>query len=162
MKKIVRTLGITLSLLVLISCDNGGDGEDNSLPEVNPNTLAGTYKVSIAMVDTAEDSNKDGFSSQDLLLEGYNACGFDDGIEITDKTFSVIRKGVSCNADEKNEVYDYTYDSTTKDLNLYLNGKLVETLKGAYIENDNNVKKLFYDRYDSVLKKTIYFKLIKA
>lgn len=165
MKKIVRILGISLSVIVLgmsvVSCSSNDD-EDNSLPGTNPSTLSGTYKVSVAIVDTAVDSNNDGVSSQDLLVEGYNACGFDDAIEITDKTFSVIRKGVSCNADEKNEVYDYKYDANTKNLDLYLNGKLVETLKGAYIENDNNVKKLFYDRYDSVLKQTIYFKLTKA
>ncbi|WP_289057621.1 hypothetical protein [uncultured Flavobacterium sp.] len=164
MKKIVRILGITLSVVVLgistVSCSK--DDDNNNLPGTNTSTLSGSYKVSVAIVDTAVDTNNDGKSNQDLLIEGYNACGFDDEIEITDKTFSIIRKGVSCSADEKNEVYEYKYDDKTKNLDLYVNGKIVETLKGAYIENDNNVKKLFYDRYDEVLKQTIYFKLTKA
>lgn len=160
MKKIVRILGVTLSLLVLASCSKD-DEPDNNLPSVNPSSLSGSYKVTFAGVDTAVDTNKDGFSSQDLLLEGYNSCGFDNTIQISQTTFSVIKNGVSCNADEKNEIYEYKFNADQKILELYENGKVIETLKQIYLLNDNNKKVLEYERYDSVLKQKIYFSLTK-
>ena len=128
MKKIIRILGITLSLVILASCDKGDNGEDNSLPEVNPNTLAGTYKVSIAMVDTAVDSNKDGFSSQDLLLEGYNACGFDDGIEITFEANKLeLAKFCYDKTIDKNNYYtlynDFAFSNYSTQLDKYINSR---------------------------------------
>jgi hypothetical protein len=163
MKKIIRVLGISVLLVVLgaLGSCSKDDDSDSNLPEVTPSSLAGSYKISIAMVDTAVDSNNDGFASQDLLLEGYNACEYDNVIEITQNTFSIIKKGASCNADEKNEIYEYKFDETSKTLVLYENGKVIETLKKVYLNNDNNQKKLHYDRFDSFLNQTVYFKLTK-
>lgn len=160
MKKIIRILGVTLSVLVLTSCSKD-DEPDNNLPVVSPSSLAGSYKVSIAVVGTAVDTNKDGFASQNLLEEGYNSCKFDNIIEISQTTFSFINKGVSCNADEKNVIYDYKFDQTAKTLDLYENGTIIETIKGVYLQNENGTKELIYERYDSVLKQDIAFKLSK-
>lgn len=161
MKKLVRVLGVTLVLLAMGSCSKDDSEIDNTLPVVTPSSLAGSYKVAIAVVGTPVDTNKDGFSSQDLLLEGYNSCGFDNIIEISQNTFSVIKKGVSCNADEKDEINEYKFDEKAKTLDLYANGKVIETIKGVYLQNDNNKKELMYERHDSFLNQTIYFKLIK-
>jgi PBP1b-binding outer membrane lipoprotein LpoB len=160
MKKIVRILGITLSVLVLASCSND-DEVNNALPEVTPSSLEGSYKVSIAVVDNAVDTNNDGFSSQNLLLEGYNSCGYDDIIEISKTSFSVIKKGVSCNDNEKNEIFEFKLDEATKTLDLYVNDKIVESIKKVYLQIGENKTELKYERFDSVLNQMVYFKLTK-
>lgn len=159
MKKIIRTLSLSLALsaLLLTSCTKKEE-PDNSLPVVTPTTLSGTYKISVAVVAKAVDSNNDGFFSQDLLIEGYNSCAFDNQIEITPTNFSFIKKGVTCNQNEQNEVFTYKLDTTANTIELYSNGALVETLKEVSIQTTNTLQ---YGRYDSVLKQTIYFKLTK-
>lgn len=162
MKKIVRLLGLSILLSVaLVSCSSDND-QDNTLPVVTPSALEGSYKVTIAVVDVAIDFNKDGFASHDLLTEGYNACSYDNLIQISKTTYTVVKKGVACSADEKDEVYDYKFDDTAKTLELIQNGKVVETIKKVYLQVDNGVQTLMYDRFDSVLNQTVYFKLTKV
>jgi hypothetical protein len=169
MKKIIRILGVTLSVLVLASCDKGGE-PNNGLPEVTPSSLLGSYKFSTVSSSKPIDTNKDGYFTQDLLEDGYNACEFDNTIEITQSSFSILKKGVPCNTDEKNEIYeyklkDYYWDNNgafannpikRKGIFLYENGVVIDTLKNIYILE---TKELSYARYDRFLKQDILIKL---
>lgn len=160
MKKIIRILGLTLSVLVLASCSKD-DESNNSLPVVTPNSLSGNYKFTLAAVGTAVDTNKDGHFTNYLLEDGYNACVFDNTIEITETTFSVIKKGVSCSADEKNDIYEYKLDEKLKTIELIQNGKVIETLKQVYLLNENGSKKIQYEIFDTILGQTVYIDLTK-
>ena len=158
MKKVIRILGVTLSVLVLASCSKD-DEPDNSLPVVTPSSLSGSYKVTGAVVATPIDTNKDGYFTNYLLEDGYNACGFDNTIEITQTTFSIIKKGVSCTTDEKNEIYEYKFNQTSKTIDLYENGKVIETITSVHFNDDPKI--LLYRRYDPILKQEIAFNLTK-
>lgn len=161
MKKIIRILGVTLSLLVLTSCSKD-DEPDNNLPVVTPSSLVGSYKVTFATVNNLQlDTNKDGYFTSDLLVDGYNACTFDNTIEITPTTYAIIKKGVSCAADEKNEIYEYKLDEKLKTIELIQNGKVLETLKQVYLLEENGTKKIQYEIFDTVLDRTVYIDLTK-
>lgn len=157
MKKIIRILGVTLSLVVLASCSK--DNDNGSLPEVSPSSISGTYKIVTAGVPVPVDFNKDKIFNGDLFQEDYNICNFDNHITISAKTFTDVKKGVACVKDETDVVYDYVLDVPAKTLKLYKNGVLVETFTDVvkYLENT-----LQYDRFDPVLKQKVFFQLTKV
>lgn len=158
MKKIVRILGISLVVASIVSCSK--DDVDNSLPTVSTSTVAGTYSYAIAVTQTPFDYNKDGVLSQDLFAEGYNACGLDDQIVITETSYTILKKGVACNVGEKNEVYEYKLDETLKTLTLYENGKVFKTFEKVYVQKDDKGKnELIYEVFDTTLNQIVYFKL---
>ena len=83
MKKLVRILGVTLTLLVLASCSKDEvDGSPDTTLSVS--NLKGTYKYTGMSVEKAVDLNGDGFENNDLSKENYKECLYDNTIEIKD------------------------------------------------------------------------------
>ena len=111
MKKIVRILGVTLTLLVLASCskDEGDGSPDTTLSVSN---LKGTYKYTGMSVEKAVDLNGDGVFNNDLSKENYKECLYDNTIEITDTQYTFQMKGAQCDPSETNLVFTYTLDKT--------------------------------------------------
>ena len=157
MKKIIRTLGLSLVVALAVSCSK--DNDNGSLPEVSPSSISGTYKIIGATVPIGVDLNKDNITSGDLFEERYNICNFDNHITISAKNFTDVKKGLSCVKDETDVVYDYVLDTTTKTLKLYKNSVLVETFTDVvkYFENT-----LQYEYYDPALKQKVSIQLTKV
>ena len=97
MKKIVRILGVTLTLLVLASCskDEGDGSPDTTLSVSN---LKGTYKYTGMSVEKAVDLNGDGDSNNDLSKENYKKTPQTYGEQI--KFFNKITSYYNLSKDE--------------------------------------------------------------
>jgi len=161
MKKIVRILGITLSILVLASCSNDDDN-GNGPVVVEKSNLIGKYQITGAIVANAIDSNGDGVSNNDLLKEGYNACTFDNLMEITETNINYIMQGKVCDANETNLSYTYVISGDKKTITVSKDGKLIETLKSVELDKNTAGKsELYFNKYDDTLKQDVYFTLLK-
>lgn len=154
MKKI--SLSVLLVLVLCTSCSK--DDVDNSLPEVTTSKLSGNWELYLVVPTNGVDLNDDGVTSGDLVKEGYNACGYDNTVSITETTFSDILAGVSCADGETDATYQYTFDATEKTLKLFQNGTLKETLEQVFLDDNLNLR---YKRYDAFLDQMVYFSFKK-
>ena len=156
MKKIVRILGVTLTLLVLASCskDEGDGSPDTTLSVSN---LKGTYKYTGMSVETAVDLNKDGVFNNDLFMEGYKSCTLDNQLEISETQYNFILKGTSCYPDEKNLNFTYKLDKTAKTITLFENGVESGKVENIDFYNSNGLKTYEYQVYDTNLKQKVVF-----
>lgn len=160
MKKIIRILGITLSLVFLASCSDDSPTDEPS-KELSESNLKGTYIYQTVNVKEAVDLNKDGVFNNDLFKEGYKTCTLDNQLEITEKNYNFILKGSTCAPDEKNLYFTYKLDKTAKTITLFENG--IESGKVDNVEfyNGNDLKTYEYQVYDSNLKQNVVF-IMKA
>lgn len=155
MKKIVRILGITLTLLVLASCDK----EDDNNPDtgVKESNLKGTYVYTSVSVQEAVDLNGDGVKNNDLKKEGYKTCTLDNQISITEKNYSFILQGTQCSASETGLVFTYTLDKAAKKITLFLDGQNAGELTNIELFDFNGTKTYQYTAYDADLKQNVVF-----
>lgn len=163
MKKIIRVLGVTLSLVVLASCSNEGeDPTKNQDTTLETTTLANKYKYQAALVTQAVDLDKDGTFSNNLMNENVNQCVWDNIIEFKGDRFTLTDKGSMCDPTSSEVIVDakYALDKDKGVIKLYDN-------TGAEIERFNNVrfyfnddeKTLKFDIYDSTLKQDVSYSL---
>jgi hypothetical protein len=162
MKKIIRVLGITLVLVAMGSCskddDNGGSGPI----VVEKSNLIGKYKITEAIVAKAIDSNGDGVTNNDLLKEGYNACIYDNLMEITEINLNYIMQGKVCEATETQQTNTYVISGDKKTISVFKDDKLVETLNSIELDKNSAGKsELYFNKFDDTLKQDIYFTLQK-
>ena len=156
MKKIIRVLGVTLSLVVLASCSNdeSGSNPDTSLEVSN---LKGTYKYQAVNVATAVDTNGDGIFNNDLIKEGYNACGYDNTLEITDTQYTFQMKGTQCDPSETNLTFTYTIDKVAEKITLFENGQNAGEITSVKFYSFSGVKTYEYRVYSNSLKQDIVY-----
>lgn len=162
MKKIVRTLAVVLVLgVVFVSCSK--DDEDGNGPVVvEKSNLLGKYKVTEAVVATAIDSNGDGVSSNDLLKEGYNACTYDNLVEITEINFNYRMQGKACDATETDQINTYVISEDKKTITVSKDDKVIETLKSVELDkNSKGQSEMYFSKYDTTLKQDVFFTLQK-
>ena len=159
MKKIVRILGVTLTLLVLASCskDEGDGSPDTTLSVSN---LKGTYKYTGMSVENDVDLNGDGFKNNDLSKEKYKECSFDNTIEITETQYTFQMKGVQCDPSETNLVFTYTLDKTAEKIYLFENGQPAGEIKNVKYNNFAGVKTYEYRVYNNTLKQDIVYGMV--
>lgn len=155
MKKIVRILGITLSLLVLASCSK----DDNNDPDtgITEGNLKGTYNYTSVSVQEAVDLNGDGVKNNDLKKEGYKICTLDNQVAITEKNYSFILQGTSCSSSETGLVFTYTLDKTAKKITLFLDGQNAGELTNIEFFDFNGTKTYQYTAYDADLKQNVVY-----
>lgn len=159
MKKIIRILGITLSLVVFASCSNdNGDGSPDTT--LNVSNLKGTYKYTGLSVETAVDLNGDGVFNNDLSKEDYKTCLFDNTIEITDTQYTFQMKGAQCDPSETNLVFTYTLDKTAEKIFLFENGKAAGEITHVKYYNFDNVKTYEYRVYNNALQQDIVYGMV--
>ena len=155
MKKIIRVLGLTLSLLIISSCSN--DDDNNPSTEVTESNLKGTYKYTSASVQTAVDLNGDGVFNNDLTKEGYRTCTLDNNLEITETNYSFIMKGTSCSSDETSLVFTYKLNKDEKIITLYEKGVSAGEITKVEFFNFNGLKTYNYQVYDDKLKQNVAY-----
>jgi hypothetical protein len=156
MKKIVRILGVTLSLTVLVSCskDDDNNGPDTNVTESN---LKGTYAYTSVSVKDAVDLNGDGISNNDLKKEGYKTCTLDNLVEITEKNYSFILQGTECSENETNLLFTYKLNKDTKVLTLFLDGQNAGEITNIEYYEFNGTKRYQYQSYDDNLKQNVVY-----
>lgn len=155
MKKIIRILGMSL-VLVLASCTNDESGSDpDTTLEVA--TLKGIYKYQAVGVANAVDLNADGVFNNDLSKEGYNSCGFDNTIEITDTQYSFQMKGTSCDPSEANLTFTYTLDKANEMITLFQNGQNAGEITNVKFNSFDGTKTYEYQVYNNTLKQNVYY-----
>lgn len=159
MKKIIRTLGITLSLVVLASCSNN-EGDGNPDTTLNVSNLKGTYKYTGMSVEKAVDINEDGVFNNDLSKENYKACLFDNTIEITDIQYTFQMKGSQCDTSETNLVFTYTLDKTLGKISLFENGQPAGEITHVKYYNFDSVKTYEYRVYNNTLQQDIVYGMV--
>ena len=93
MKKIVRTLGVVL-VLVLASCTKE-DVIDNT-PEVTPQNITGDYSYNVVLVDNAVDIDNDGKKNTNLMFETGKECVWDNIWKFTETNVTLYEKGIKC------------------------------------------------------------------
>lgn len=156
MKKIIRILGITLSLVVLASCtDKGEDGSADTTLSVS--NLKGTYKYTGISVAKAVDLNKDGVFNNDLEKENFKPCLYDNTIEITDTQYTFQMKGIQCDPSETNLVFTYTLDKTAEKISLFDNGQPAGDITQVKYYNFGNAKNYEYRVYNTTLQQDIVY-----
>ncbi|OXA65934.1 hypothetical protein B0A67_23930 [Flavobacterium aquidurense] len=155
MKKIIRVLGVTLSVLVLVSCSK--DENNDPTTEVTESNLKGTYKYTSVSVQEAVDLNGDGVKNNDLKKEGYRTCTLDNNLEITETNYSFIMKGVSCSADETSLVFTYKLNKDEKTITLYDKGVFAGEITKVDFYNFNGLKTYNYQVYDDNLKQNVAY-----
>lgn len=155
MKKIVRILGVTLSLIVLASCSK----DDDSNPEtgVTEENLKGTYAYTAVNVQEAVDLNGDGVKNNDLKKEGYRTCTLDNLIEITEKNYSFVMQGTQCSNEEIGLVFTYTLDKTAKKITLFLDGQNSGEITNIEFLDFGGTKTYQYQVYDADLKQNVVY-----
>lgn len=155
MKKIVRILGITLSLLVFASCSK----DDNNDPDtgVTEGNLKGTYNYTSVSVQEAVDLNGDGVKNNDLKKEGYKICTLDNQVSITEKNYAFIMQGTQCSSTETGLVFTYTLDKTAKKISLFLDGQNAGELTNIEFFDFNGTKTYQYSAYDADLKQNVVY-----
>lgn len=169
MKKFIRVLGVTLSLVVLASCtSNGGEDTDpNAGQTVTTNiaTLIGSYKYEAALVQVAVDLDKDGKYSNNLMTEKGQECTWDNVFEFKADNAILTDKGALCDPTGSAIIFDskYTLDVATKTLKTYdKNGIEEETFTDVSIRYDyNGIKHIRFDIYDTELKQNVTYNFIK-
>lgn len=163
MKKIIRVLGVTLSLVVLASCTNEGeDPAKNQDTTLETTTLTNKYKYQAALVPQGVDLDKDGIFNQNLMNENVNQCVWDNIVEFKGERFTLTDKGSVCDPTASDIIVDakYILDKENGIIKLYDN-------TGAEIERFNNVrfyfnddeKTLKFDIYDTTLKQNVSYSL---
>lgn len=166
MKKIIRVLGVTLSLVVLASCSKGDEPDPNAGQTVTTDiaTLIGTYKYEAALVQVAVDLDKDGKSSNNLMTEKGQECTWDNVFEFKADNVILTDKGVLCDPTGSAIIFDskYTLDVATKTLKRYENGIVKETFTDVSIRYDyNGIKHIRFDIYDTYLKQNVTYNFVK-
>lgn len=156
MKKFIRVLGVTLSLVVLASCSKD-DVDNESGKELSETNLKATYTYQYASVQTAVDLNNDGVFNNDLFKEGYKTCTLDNQLEITETNYSYIMKGTSCSPDEKNLVFTYKLDKVANTITLYENGNEAGKVENIEFYNGNDLKTYTFQVYDNNLKQNVVY-----
>ena len=157
MKKFIRVLGVTLSLVVLASCSKDDDQGVNPSEEVTETNLKGVYTYQAVNVQTAVDLNKDGIFNNDLFKEGYKTCTLDNQLEITEMNYSFIMKGTSCGVDEKNLIFTYKLDKVEKTITLFENGNEAGKISGIEFKNELGIKTYAYKVFDANLNQDVVF-----
>jgi hypothetical protein len=157
MKKSIRILGVTLSLVVLASCTDPNEGDGGPDTTLSVASLKGTYKYTGISVAKAVDLNKDGVFNNDLERENYKPCLFDNTIEITDTQYTFQMKGTQCDPSETNLVFTYTLDKTLAKITLFDNGQPVGDITNVSFNNFNNLKTYVYRVYNTVLQQDISY-----
>ena len=156
MKKIIRVLGVTLSLVVLASCStNEGDGSPDTT--LNVSNLKGTYKYTGMSVEKAVDLNGDGVFNNDLSKENYKECLYDNTIEITDTQYTFQMKGAQCDPSETNLVFTYTLDKTAEKITLFENGQNAGEITSVKFYSFSGVKTYEYRVYNNTLQQDIVY-----
>ena len=156
MKKIVRILGITLTLLVLASCDKDDDSND-PITDVTTSNLKGTYTYMAVSVKEGVDLNGDGVKNNDLKKEGYKTRTLDNNLEITDTNYSFIMKGEKCSDLEGNMTFTYKLDKNAKTITLFLNNSNAGEITNVNYYNFNGTKRYSYYVYDEDLKQDVAY-----
>ncbi len=160
MKKFIRVLGVTLSLVVLASCSTD-DAASEPTKEISESNLKGTYIYQTVNVKDAVDLNKDGVFNNDLFKEGYKTCTLDNQLEITETNYNFIMKGSTCAPDEKNLNFTYKLDKAAKTITLFENGQESGKVENVEFYNGNDLKTYEYQVYDSNLEQNVVF-IMKA
>ena len=159
MKKIIRVLGVTLSLVVLASCStNEGDGSPDTT--LNVSNLKGTYKYTGMSVEKAVDLNGDGVFNNDLSKENYKECLYDNTIEITDTQYTFQMKGAQCHPSETNLVFTYTLDKTAEKITLFENGQNAGEITSVKFYSFSGVKTYEYRVYNNTLQQDIVYGMV--
>ena len=159
MKKIIRVLGVTLSLVVLASCStNEGDGSPDTT--LNVSNLKGTYKYTGMSVEKAVDLNGDGVFNNDLSKENYKECLYDNTIEITDTQYTFQMKGAQCDPSETNLVFTYTLDKTAEKITLFENGQNAGEITSVKFYSFSGVKTYEYRVYNNTLQQDIVYGMV--
>jgi hypothetical protein len=155
MKKIVRILGITLSVLVLASCSK----DDNNDPDtsVTEGNLKGSYVYTSVNVQNAVDLNGDGVKNNDLKKEGFRTCTLDNELQITETNYAFIMKGVKCADSETDLVFTYKLNKEAKTITLYLDGQKAGEITNIEFVDFNGSKTYQYQSYDDELKQNIVY-----
>lgn len=162
MKKFLRILGVTLSLVVLSSCSNEGeDPTKNQDTTLEPTTLTNKYKYESALVLEAVDLDQDGILNQNLMNENVNQCVWDNILEFRGERFIITENGIVCDVTSPEVILDakYILDEANGIIKLYDD-------TGAEIERLNNVrfyfntadeKTLKFEIYDTTLNQTVFY-----
>lgn len=156
MKKVIRVLGLGLVLgLSFVSCTD----EKSSEPETSLETknLKGIYKYQGVSVASAVDTNGDGIFNNDLIKEGYNACGYDNTLEITDTQYTFQMKGTQCDPSETNLSFTYTIDKANAKITLFENGQSAGEITNVKYYSFNGIKTYEYQVYSQSLKQNIAY-----
>ncbi len=156
MKKIIRVLGVTLSLVVLASCSKDDDASEPT-KEISESNLKGIYTYQAVSVKDAVDLNKDGTFNNDLKKEGYKTCTLDNQLQITETNYSFIMKGTSCGPDEKDLIFTYKLDKATKTITLFENGLEAGKVEEIEFANELGVKTYKYLIFDNNLKQNVVY-----
>lgn len=159
MKKLIRVLGVTLSLLVLASCtdENEGDGKSASDTVVTEANLKGVYTYVAVSVHNAVDLNKDGVFNNNLVKEGYETCTLDNQLVITETNYSYIMKGTSCGYGEKDLVFTYKLDKVANTITLYENGNDVGQISVLEYKKELDVKSYVFKVFDANLNQDVFY-----
>lgn len=170
MKKIIRVLGVTLSLVVLASCSTN-EGEEEELAgkplTTNITNLVGNYTISAVIAPIPVDKDKDGKANYNLLEEKGDECVWDNIFGFTESNLIITDKGMICDPTASSIIMEdkYTLDIEKKTLKTYdSNGKLLITFTDVNIEYDlSGEKTINFVNYDDVLKQylTYYLKVKK-
>lgn len=155
MKKIVRILGVTLSLIVLASCSK--DDDNNPDTGVTESNLKGTYSYTSVSVQEAVDLNGDSVKNNDLKKEGYKICTLDNLIEITEKNYSFVLQGTQCSTSETPMTFTYKLDKEKKSITLFLDGQNAGELTNIEFFDFNGTKTYQYQAYDADLKQNVVY-----
>ena len=164
MKKIIRILGVTLTLLVVASCskDEAANGEDTTLKTEN---LSHKYKFLVAAVEIPVDLDNNDISSQNLIDEKVNQCSWDNILEITNDRFILTDEGEICDKDSSSKIIidaRYVLNTEAATMKLYdEKNNLIESFTGVRIGFQADGRKyISFDSYDSKLQQMVKYMLI--
>lgn len=137
-------LGITLGLLVFISCSGDDNNDNNTNQEV---AVQGTWKLTSIQTETAFDLNNDGTATRDLMAEtncyqnetieflsdgtgkAISRSYADIDLEITVGTTNEYSYNIACVAED--DIDSFTYTQNGSNISLDLDGGIITaTLDG--------------------------------
>lgn len=164
MKKIIRTLGLSLVLaLAVTSCTKDDNETNNQDTTLNMSTLSNIYIYEVALVPVAVDLDKDGIKNQNLMVEKINQCTWDNVLEFKGDRFTITDIGILCDTNNTGTIIldaKYVLDINSGTIKLYDNNSiLIETLTNVKFYYNDDVKVFKFDLYDSNLKQTVSYSL---
>lgn len=166
MKKFIRVLGVTLSLVVLASC-TPEENEIDTTPEVTPQSITGEYTYNVVLVASGVDTDGDGKTNTNLMNETGKECVWDNIWSFKESTVTLYEKGAKCDASSPDILLNgtYEYNKTTKKLTIKdsQTGVEVDVLEDVLLEYDDYSKQtnLSFSVYDKDLKQSVRYVLKK-
>lgn len=166
MKKIIRVLGVTLSLVVLASC-TPNENEIDTTPEVTPQSITGEYTYNVVLVANGVDTDGDGKTNTNIMNETGKECVWDNVWTFTESAVTLYEKGVKCDASSPEILLSgtYEYNKATKKLTIKdsQTGVEVDVLEDVLLEYDDYSKQtnLSFSVFDKDLEQSVRYVLKK-